>query len=41
MVQVLPLWIPQLQMHMLAADAASAMLVSRSATKASFLNPKP
>ena len=30
--QVEPLWVPQLQLHMLCAGAASALLVSRSAT---------
>lgn len=31
--QVLPLWVAQLQMEMLATDTASAIIVSRSATQ--------
>lgn len=31
--EVEPLWIPQLQLHMLCSGAASALLVSRSATR--------
>ena len=30
---VWPLWVPQLQAHMAAADVASVLLLSRSATR--------